>query len=829
MNKDLPPEIRRWLTTWRAVVLEPLRTLGGDSWSIQRMADELERRVGGPGRAGTDGRQRDVSGVTKTTLQKEMAGDRMPTRDVVQHLLDIAAENLPEPPPAQRRQELWDSYYTALEVKLPVLVSLYEAIDARDAAVRAAAAAQLQGARLSADLEQRKRREQQLRTVLGYTLEELGRSERVARLRHVEAQRAREEVRGLAGQVHALESERASLDRQLAGLSQEVQQLRVQGEGAERAGQIRESELLAEMEELRVLLAAVTRAKQQAEKEAQIGGGVSLHALPGPSAEERIEELERRHEIAMQAVKHLSEQLRDTARQLRQARAEVIRRDGVLARLVEDHATQHGTSVLAEADEVLTSALEQVSRELQARSLPTAIAPTPESIPSTSSALSPQIDRSTPATGGPRPETAAEADRDRPKTPSSVPPSPAPDTNKADAADQPADPALPAHGHPSRPHHVISRRRALLGLTGTTLVAATALATRKILDNGSSEAGPPREPGGKISSSTTPSPSRMPGEEIWSFLTNSLVSSSPAVANGVVYVGSWDRWLYAVDTDTERESWSFRTGYFVSSSPVVVDGVVYVGSDDGKLYAVGADSGKQRWSFPTGDAVRSSPVVVDGVVYVGSNDGKLYAVGADTGKQRWSFPTGGAVRSSPVVVDGVVYVGSNDGKLYAVGADSGKQRWSFPTGGAVRSSPAVVDGVVYVGSNDGKLYAVGADSGKQRWSFPTGIWVFSSPAVVDGVVYVGSDDGKLYAVGADTGKQRWSFPTGDALESSPAVADGVVYVGSNVRKLYAVNADTGKKIWSFLTSYGDVTSSPTVADGVVYFGGDDGKLYAVQT
>ncbi|WP_308307577.1 PQQ-binding-like beta-propeller repeat protein [Streptomyces sp. ISL-10] len=69
-----------------------------------------------------------------------------------------------------------------------------------------------------------------------------------------------------------------------------------------------------------------------------------------------------------------------------------------------------------------------------------------------------------------------------------------------------------------------------------------------MLDNGSSEAGPTRETGGKISSSTTRSPSRKPGEEIWSFLTGFFVSSSPAVADEVVYVGSHDNKLYAIQT-----------------------------------------------------------------------------------------------------------------------------------------------------------------------------------------------------------------------------------------------------------------------------------------
>ncbi|MEV6179888.1 serine/threonine-protein kinase, partial [Streptomyces sp. NPDC052015] len=264
----------------------------------------------------------------------------------------------------------------------------------------------------------------------------------------------------------------------------------------------------------------------------------------------------------------------------------------------------------------------------------------------------------------------------------------------------------------------------------------------------------PSAPGGR----------RTPGLERWSFKYGKprwsgykpVIEPRSAVADGVVYVGSSDRKLYAVDAETGQRLWSFTTGNSVFSSPAVADGVVYVGSSDRKLYAVDAETGQHRWSFTTGNSVFSSPAVADGVVYVGSWDGKLYAVDAETGQRRWSFTTGSAVESSPAVADGVVYVGSSDRKLYAVDAESGRHRWSFATGNDVSSSPAVADGVVYVGSWDGKLYAVDAETGQHRWSFTTGNGVFSSPAVADGVVYVGSWDGKLYAVDAETGQHRWS-------------------------------------------------------------------------
>ena len=77
-----------------------------------------------------------------------------------------------------------------------------------------------------------------------------------------------------------------------------------------------------------------------------------------------------------------------------------------------------------------------------------------------------------------------------------------------------------------------------------------------------------------------------------------------------------------------QERWRFTAGDSVDSSPTVVDGVVYVGSDDGTLYALDAATGAERWRFATGDEVDSSPAVVDGVVFVGSEDGNVYALEA---------------------------------------------------------------------------------------------------------------------------------------------------------------------------------------------------------
>ena len=274
--------------------------------------------------------------------------------------------------------------------------------------------------------------------------------------------------------------------------------------------------------------------------------------------------------------------------------------------------------------------------------------------------------------------------------------------------------------------------------------------------------------------------------ELWRFETKGAVDSSPAISNGVVYVGSQDGNLYAIDAVTGTEKWRFKTGDKVFSPPAVSNGVVYVGSWDKNLYAIDAVTGTEKWRFKTGNYVSSSPAVSNGVVYVGSMDTNLYAIDAVTGTEKWQFTTGGCVISSPAVSNGIVYAGSYDGNLYAIDAVSGTKKWQFTTGGRVSSSPAVSNGVVYVGSGDHNLYAIDAVSGTEKWQFATGDKSVSSPAVASGVVYVGNFDKNLYAIDAISGTKKWQFTTGGQVDSSPAVSNGVVYVGSMDTNLYAI-------------------------------------------
>jgi eukaryotic-like serine/threonine-protein kinase len=154
------------------------------------------------------------------------------------------------------------------------------------------------------------------------------------------------------------------------------------------------------------------------------------------------------------------------------------------------------------------------------------------------------------------------------------------------------------------------------------------------------------------------------GTALWQFQTaGPVVRTAVAAADGAVYAVSFNAdggagILYAIDIRDHAARWHFTEpeSEFIGTSPAVADGTVYIGAEDGRLYAIDATTGRQRWAATAGNQVQSSPIVVDGVVLVGSFDGALYAFDATTGSERWRVQAGTVIGQSPTSAGGAVFV-----------------------------------------------------------------------------------------------------------------------------------------------------------------------------
>jgi outer membrane protein assembly factor BamB len=181
------------------------------------------------------------------------------------------------------------------------------------------------------------------------------------------------------------------------------------------------------------------------------------------------------------------------------------------------------------------------------------------------------------------------------------------------------------------------------------------------------------------------------------------------VVDGVVYVGCRDGHVYAIDAANGRKKWDYSTNKsWVNGTPAVRDGVVYVGtSDSSRFMALDAKTGRLRWNFAAKAYMFSSAALAGDLAYVGDHNGKLYAVDTKTGKLAWEFQTEASKKDLMRVLNA-------DGSLnqeafspvFGDFEDMYIDTYRFISIGAILSSPAVDKGVVYFGSMDGNLYAL---------------------------------------------------------------------------------------------------------------------------
>jgi outer membrane protein assembly factor BamB len=167
--------------------------------------------------------------------------------------------------------------------------------------------------------------------------------------------------------------------------------------------------------------------------------------------------------------------------------------------------------------------------------------------------------------------------------------------------------------------------------------------------------------------------------------------------------------------------------------------VVYVGSFDGNVHAMDRSTGEITWSAPTSTAdsdnltaVWGAPVLADGVVYFVDLNGTAYAVNADDGRQLWTQPLDSYATAAPVIFEDSVFIalaGDQDlnpderqGSLVALETGSGKELWRQTTSAPVFSTPVIADDAVVIAYRSAEtelnLEVYEPDSGDLRWELP---------------------------------------------------------------------------------------------------------------
>ncbi|MDT8305499.1 MAG: PQQ-binding-like beta-propeller repeat protein [Anaerolineae bacterium] len=163
-----------------------------------------------------------------------------------------------------------------------------------------------------------------------------------------------------------------------------------------------------------------------------------------------------------------------------------------------------------------------------------------------------------------------------------------------------------------------------------------------------------------------------------------IPQNSQIIASGGLLYVSTAKGLYALNAADGALAWRFDTEMPLGNSPTVANGVVYVGGYDRKLHALDAQSGRHLWAFSgAGAGYDTNPLVVDGRIFAGNRDGKMYAIGAhgtaQQGQLIWGYQTGGAIHLSAAYSEATVYFAANDNRAYALRASDGQLVWRSET------------------------------------------------------------------------------------------------------------------------------------------------------
>ena len=307
------------------------------------------------------------------------------------------------------------------------------------------------------------------------------------------------------------------------------------------------------------------------------------------------------------------------------------------------------------------------------------------------------------------------------------------------------------------------------------------------------------------------------GKFAWTFNAGRPIFGGALVTSDAVYFNADNGFLFKLDRKTGKEVFRYDLGDAMaprilphpyvydwdnkSPQPVIADGIVFTGSGDGSLHAVNASTGKRVWRFATGGKIRTDAAIAGDNVITGSLDHFIYAVNRKTGVQAWKRDTKAEVTGNPALVAGKIVAGTRGSALFALNPADGNRVWTASFWGSWVESAAVQYGeFLYIGSSDlRRVTCYDPKDGRVVWRTDVYGWTWGQPLVTEKVIYAGVAGGGPYfirhvpsltALDRSTGKVlwRWVPPASHAFQSGfpagPALENGMLVIGAMDGTLY---------------------------------------------
>ena len=276
------------------------------------------------------------------------------------------------------------------------------------------------------------------------------------------------------------------------------------------------------------------------------------------------------------------------------------------------------------------------------------------------------------------------------------------------------------------------------------------------------------------------------GKAKWTFRAGGGIFGAAGVRGDALFFAADDGFLYKLNRNTGAQIWRVSIGGADikrvlpsmeaadwdahGATPAFQGDVVYIGSANAVLHALDVSTGKPLWHFKTNGKIRAAALATENAVYVGSLDHFIYALDRKTGKEVWRFDTGSPVTTAPVSAGDKVVIGTRDrATLYALDAKNGKPAWEvYYWLSWVESAPVLVDDLLYIGSSDSRrVRAIDPADGSVLWATQVWGWTWGTPLVVGDTVYYATggtakyfitQQASLGALDRKTGALKWRKP-----------------------------------------------------------------------
>ena len=248
-------------------------------------------------------------------------------------------------------------------------------------------------------------------------------------------------------------------------------------------------------------------------------------------------------------------------------------------------------------------------------------------------------------------------------------------------------------------------------------------------------------------------------DTLWNYETWGQLSASANFAEfegrQTVIFGSYDNYLYCLDSRTGSLINRFESGYYINGAVALWKNCVIFGGCDSWLRVIDCQTGVATDSLLLDNYIPASPAVSGNFCYVGDYSGNIYECRLEKGKiagHRKMVEAGdseGAFVSVPAITSTRLFFLTHDQHLYSINREDGSLHWKYLLKGATgESSPVVCRDQIIVCTKTGIVTILDANTGTLVWEYDTGEQIVASPAVVKGKFFILTAKGTLFCFGA---------------------------------------------------------------------------------